>query len=183
MGLARQGALSVTVVDLDLSGEWSSSELNAGGVRATWSQKVNLLASKTSIEYFQTQAEAIGYRDCGYLWLHRPETFESALRAREMHVSHGWAVDVLDVNAIRDRCPFIDKTDDLAGGILGVKDGLVNPNRLKEHFREEAQRAGVKFLDGVFITDAKKGDRSKWVVRGYRFREGLKSEEKRRFLV
>ena len=54
MGLAKQGVSSVTVVDLDLGGEWSSSELNAGGVRATWSQMVNLLASKKSIEYFQT---------------------------------------------------------------------------------------------------------------------------------
>ena len=46
MGLANLGADRVTLVDLDLAGEWSSSELNAGGVRATWSQKVNLLTSK-----------------------------------------------------------------------------------------------------------------------------------------
>ncbi len=43
MGLSRLGIDRVMVVDLDLTGEWSSSELNAGGVRATWSQKVNLL--------------------------------------------------------------------------------------------------------------------------------------------
>jgi len=183
MGLARAGARSVVVVDLDLGGEWSSSELNAGGVRATWSQKVNLLASKKSIEYFGTVAEAIGYRDCGYLWLHRPETFASALQAREMHVSQGWDVEVLDVAAIQAKCPFIDKTSDLAGGLFGVKDGLVNPNRLKEHYRELARAEGVEFLDGVFVTGARRGQGTPWTVEAFSFKEGLKSEDKRRLLV
>jgi glycine/D-amino acid oxidase-like deaminating enzyme len=183
MGLVRQGVSSVVVVDLDLSGEWSSSELNAGGVRATWSQKVNLLTSKFSIEYFQTVAETIGYRDCGYLWLHRPETFQAALKAREMHVAHGWDVEILDPKEIQRRHPFMDKIDDLAGGLFGVKDGLVNPNRLKEHFREGALLKGARFLDGVFVTASNEGNGSKWRIRGFQFSESLKSEEKRRILV
>src|ERR1700749_2397795 len=85
MGLGRLGMDRVMVVDLDLGGEWSSSELNAGGGRATWSQKSNLLASKFSIEYFAKNADEIGYHDCGYLWMHRPDTFKSAIKAREMH--------------------------------------------------------------------------------------------------
>jgi FAD-dependent oxidoreductase domain-containing protein 1 len=182
MGLSRQGVSSICSVDLDLSGEWSSSELNAGGVRATWSQRVNLLASKHSIEYFQTVAETIGYRDCGYLWLHRPESFQSALKAREMHVAAGWDVEVLDVPAIRNRLSFIDKTDDLAGGLLGVKDGLINPNRLKEHFREEAARGGARFLDRIFVTSAKRMG-NVWSIRAFQFAESLKGEEKKRILV
>ena len=34
--LAERGASGVTVVDLDLAGVYASSELNAGGARATW---------------------------------------------------------------------------------------------------------------------------------------------------
>jgi hypothetical protein len=183
LGLAKLGAKNVRVVDLDLAGEWSSSELNAGGVRATWSQKVNLLTSKFSIEYFQTIAEAVGYRDCGYLWLHRPETFESALKAREMHVAQGWAVDVLDVSSIRNKIPFIDKTDDLAGALFGVKDGLVNPNRLKEHYREEASRLGVKFLDGVFVCQSSAGALGKTRVKAFQFADGLSSDQKKSILI
>jgi FAD-dependent oxidoreductase domain-containing protein 1 len=182
MGLSRLGVSALCAVDLDLAGEWSSSELNAGGVRATWSQKVNLLASKLSIEYFQTVAETIGYRDCGYLWLHRPETFASALQAREMHLAHGWEVEVLDVPAIRARLPFIDKTGDLAGALFGVKDGLINPNRLKEHFREESAVRGGRFLDGVFVTSAGRTPGGKWKVRAFQFSETLKGEEKKRIL-
>ena len=40
--LTVRGAKDVTVVDLDLAGVYASSELNAGGARATWWQTVNV---------------------------------------------------------------------------------------------------------------------------------------------
>lgn len=177
MGLARQGVDRVMVVDLDLTGEWSSSELNAGGVRATWSQKVNLFASKLSIEYFAKHAGDVGYRDCGYLWLHRKENWDAALRAREMHVANGWPVDVLDVPALRMKVPFIDKTDDLVGAIYGVKDGLVNPNRLKEHYREKAHAKGAEFHHNVWVTGANGGK-----IKAFQFSSQLSAEEKKKLM-
>ncbi len=183
MELAKKGETRVTVVDLDLSGEWSSSELNAGGVRATWSQKLNLLASKLTIEYFERVADEVGYRPCGYLWMHRKDTFDAALKAREMHVAAGWPVDVLDVAKIRDKAPFIDKTDDLAGALYGVKDGLVNSNRVKEHYRDEAAKLGVKFVDGVWVraSESLPGKRSKVIA--FQFQEGLSSAAKKSILI
>lgn len=182
MGLARLGMTNVIVVDLDLAGEWSSSELNAGGVRATWSQEVNLLTSKLSIEYFESVAEQVGYHDSGYLWLHRPETFEQALKAREMHVRLGWQVDVLDVKQIQSKAPFIDKTSDLAGALYGVKDGLLNPNRLKEHYREEAVKAGVKFHDAVWVLERKEHARHH-LLEAFQFRDTLDSVTKKALLT
>jgi sarcosine oxidase subunit beta len=181
MGLARQGIDRVMVVDLDLTGEWSSSELNAGGVRATWSQKVNLLASKHSIEYFAAHANEVGYRDCGYLWLHRQGTWDQALKAREMHVANGWPVDVLDVPALKKKVPFIDKTDDLAGAIFGVRDGLVNPNRLKEHYREQALKKGTQFYHGIWVTAAAENGGVK-KIKAFQFSNQLPAEEKKRLL-
>ena len=175
MHLSRLGVSGITVVDLDLAGEWSSSELNAGGVRATWSQEVNLLLSKLSIEYFSTVAEEVGYRDCGYLWLHRKETWNAALLAREMHVSRGWPVQVLDVKAIQAKVPFIDKTDDLVGAIFGERDGLVNPNRLKEHYREQAMK------NGVWVCEASL--KPKISVRAFQFSKQLASHEKLKLLT
>jgi glycine/D-amino acid oxidase-like deaminating enzyme len=182
LGLADAGVSSVAVVDPDLGGEWSSSELNAGGVRGTWSQELNLELSKRTIEYFGSRAEEVGYRPCGYLWLHRPETFPAAIRAREMQVSRGWPVEVLDVRAVRERVPFIDKTDDLAGALFGVRDGLVNPNLLKEHYRSQAARTGVRFLNGMFLCGVKEGGGSRHRASLFRFDPELGSTAKRELL-
>lgn len=185
MGLAKLGVDRVMVVDLDLTGEWSSSELNAGGVRATWSQKVNLLTSKLSIEYFAEHAADVGYRDCGYLWLHRKATWDQALKAREMHMANGWPVDVLDIPALRKKVPFIDKTDDLAGAIYGVRDGLVNPNRLKEHYREKAHAKGAQFHHNVWVTEGTgilSVGQEVTRVMAFQFSNQLSSEQKRKLL-
>lgn len=181
MGLAREGVDRIRVVDLDLTGEWSSSELNAGGVRATWSQPVNLFASKLSIDYFSQHAQEVGYRDCGYLWLHRPDTWNAALKARDMHVSNGWPVEVFDLKALQSRVPFIDKTDDLAGGIFGVRDGLVNPNRLKEHYREKAHAKGAQFDHNVWVCSVTQNGRT-WKVKAFQFSSQLSADQKRKLL-
>ncbi len=181
-GLVNAGLKNVLVIDPDLSGEWSSSELNAGGVRGTWSQTVNLELSKASIDFFSVHAEQVGYRACGYLWLHRPGTWDSALRSREMHVRHGWPVEILDVKEIRNRVPFIDKTSDLAGGLFGVRDGLVNPNRLKEHFREDAMSKGARFIDSAYFCGADFSSAGRVVVDVFRFASSLSSVQKRELL-
>lgn len=184
MGLAKLGVDRVMVVDLDLTGEWSSSELNAGGVRATWSQQVNLTTSKFSIEYFAKHAAEVGYRDCGYLWLHRKETWDQALKAREMHVANGWPVDVLDIPALQKKTPFIDKTDDLVGAIYGVKDGLVNPNRLKEHYREKAHAKGIQFHHNMWVTECSRilSDAGGVKVKAFQFSSQLSAEQKKKLL-
>ena len=82
MHLARAGVKDVRVIDFDLEGSLSSSELNAGGVRATFVQRANVEMSRLTIDYFAANAEAVGYRPVGYLWLHTPKSFPAALEAR-----------------------------------------------------------------------------------------------------
>lgn len=145
----------VSTYDSDLEGTLSSSELNAGGVRATWTQAHNILASKMSIDYFASVAEEVGYRACGYTWLCRPEQWDGMVRARELQIELGWEVELWDVAELRKRIPFIDKTDDLRGAVFGVRDGLVNPNRLKHHYRDQAKKTGrVQFVDRMKLVEA-----------------------------
>jgi glycine/D-amino acid oxidase-like deaminating enzyme len=158
MAMARMGAGSGTrVVDFDLEGSLSSSELNAGGVRATWNQPLNIEAAKLSIEYFASVAEEVGYRACGYLWLQTPERMPRALEARARQRAMGWEVEAWDVAELRRRVPFIDKTDDLAGATFGVRDGLINPNTLKLHYRAQARAGGVAFDDRTLVRGAEFG--------------------------
>src|SRR4051795_10084533 len=85
MHLAKMGLGDIRVIDFDLEGSLSSSELNAGGVRATWNQPINIRMSQLTIDYMARPevSSQVGYRDCGYLWLHTPEKLAPALKARE----------------------------------------------------------------------------------------------------
>ncbi len=152
--VAGPGAPTVTVIDRDLEGSYSSSELNAGGVRATFQQAVNITCSKITIEYYEKNRDEVGYRDCGYLWLCGQDRLDQSAHAARLQEELGWRVEILDLAALKRRVPFIDKTSDLAGATFSPKDGLINTNLAKQHFRARAKRGGVKFVDRTEIRDA-----------------------------
>src|SRR5262247_4550888 len=68
--LVERGVRDVCVADLDLVGRYASSELNAGGARATWWHEVNIAACRDSLAFFREHAEELSFRACGYLWLY-----------------------------------------------------------------------------------------------------------------
>ncbi len=155
MALAEMGAKGVVVYDPDLEGTLSSSELNAGGVRATFFQPANILCSRLSIDYFAAHAEEVGYRACGYLWLQTAEGMAQAERSFENWRMAGWPYEVWDVEKLKSYAPWIDKTEDLVGAVFAPRDGLLNPNLLKLHFRDRAKAAGATFVDRHLLRDAK----------------------------
>jgi FAD-dependent oxidoreductase domain-containing protein 1 len=147
MHLAELGEDGVVVVDPDLAGARSSSELNAGGVRATWWQPVNVELCAATIDFFARHAEEFGFRENGYLWLHGPERFAEALDHLEMQNGFGREVEALTPADVSRRWPFIDQLDGVAGATFSPRDGLVSPNAVKEHYRARARDAGVRFVD------------------------------------
>jgi FAD-dependent oxidoreductase domain-containing protein 1 len=147
--LARLGARNVAVVDADLAGRLSSSELNAGGARTSFDQAINVQLSRASVEFLKESPEKTGYRGCGYLWMLNQEQHPAAVeRVKRLEKQHGIQVELLDVPGLQRKAPFIDKAADLAGATFSPEDGLFNPNLLKTFFREEAKRMGVDFLEG-----------------------------------
>ena len=147
--LAKLGAKNIAVIDADLTGRLSSSELNAGGARATWDQSINVQLSRESIAYLKSHKDKVGFRECGYLWMFSPEQWDGAQkRAKFLQEKHGISIDVLSVAQLQAKTPFIDKTEDLAGATFSPLDGLFNPNLLKNLMRDEARSLGVEFLEG-----------------------------------
>lgn len=161
--LARKGVRDVEVVDLDLAGIYASSELNAGGARATWWQWVNIETCRLTLDYFREHADAFGFRELGYLWLFDdPERFRVAQTRRALQERAGLGVELLDPAEIARRCPLVDRhLDELVGATWSPRDGLVNPNAVRAHFRAEAEALGVRFsnrhyVDGV-VTERLEG--------------------------
>ena len=151
MHLAERGVAGVRVVDFDLEGVLSSSELNAGGVRATFHQPLNVEFSRDTIAWMAGCAEEVGYHPKGYLWLRAPEAVDAALKTRELHQRLGWEVQVWDLARLRAEVPFLDKTDGIGAAFFSPRDGLVNPNLVKNHFRARARAAGAQLDDRTAV--------------------------------
>src|SRR5579875_1906929 len=150
MGLAERG-LKPLVVDLDLSGRLSSSEKNAGGVRATWWQPVNIRLCRDSIRYYETIAAEIGFRQRGYLWLYDEQTWPKALEHIALQRDLGHPIETLTAREVNRRVPEIDRLEGIAGATFSPRDGLINSNLLKEHYRTRSRELGAEYLDRTFV--------------------------------
>jgi sarcosine oxidase subunit beta len=147
MHLAERGHEGVVVVDPDLAGARSSSELNAGGVRATWWRPVNVELCAATIAFMAEHREEFAFREHGYLWLHGPDRWDQAVAHVAMQNAFDRRVELLSPAAVARRWPVIDRVDDLAGATFSPRDGLVRPTAVKEHYRARARAAGARFVD------------------------------------
>jgi glycine/D-amino acid oxidase-like deaminating enzyme len=145
--LARRGVGDVRVVDLDLAGVYASSELNAGGVRATWWQSVNIDTCRATLEFFREHRGEFGFRDPGYLWLYSDrELYAQALLHRASQNERGLGVEALSAGEVSERFPLLDRNmHEILGATFSPRDGLVNPNAVRGWYRRQAEAAGVRF--------------------------------------
>ena len=160
MHLTALGHEDVLVVDPDLAGGRSSSELNAGGARATWWRPVNVELCAATIDFFAAHREELGFRQRGYLWLHGPGRWEHAVAPAGRQNSFGREVELLSAAEVRRRWPVIDQLDGIAGATFSPKDGLVSPDAVRGHYRARARAGGARFLDRRMVTGVRReGDR------------------------
>lgn len=143
----KQGK-TIGLLDADFAGKLSSSELNAGGARATWNQEINIRLSQDSIAFFREHAHAVGFHPSGYLWMFDSATWPAAQRRAAKLNKFNLDVRELSLAELQRHAPFLDKTEGIAGATFSPQDGLFNPNLLKTVFRDQAAAAGVTFFDG-----------------------------------
>ena len=151
--LAERGVRDITVVDLDLAGIYASSELNAGGVRATWWQPVNIETCRLTLDFFREHRAELGFRQRGYLWLYDDEQlFARAIQKRELQNRAGLGVELLEPSAIPSLFPIVDRSlEELVGATWSPRDGLVNPNAVRSYYRRRAEARGVRFRNRDFV--------------------------------
>ena len=151
--LVERGVHEVCVVDLDLAGRYASSELNAGGVRATWWQEVNIAGCRDTLELFERHAAELSFRQRGYLWLYDDrELFDTARERQKLQRRLGLEVEVLSAADVARRFPLLDRSlDEIVGATFSPRDGLVNPNEVRRFYRQRAEAGGARFLNRHYV--------------------------------
>jgi FAD-dependent oxidoreductase domain-containing protein 1 len=149
--LAQRKVGSILVIDLDLSGTFSSSELNAGGCRATWWNPINAALAWESIRFYETIAEEIQFFQKGYLFLYSPSKWRIAREKKSLYESLGTPVDYLPPDRLKELLPEFENLKGIAGATYSPKDGLIDPHLVREFYRAGAKERGVRFLDHVYV--------------------------------
>ncbi len=152
--LAQLQVPNITVIDLDLAGTYSSSELNAGGARATWWQDINMELARDSLIFYRTIAADIQFFPKGYLFLYPRSKWEIALSKQKRYESLGIPVEYLEPGEIKSRLPEFTNLKGITGATYSPEDGLLDPHLLKEYYRQGAKDHGVTFLDRHYFTGA-----------------------------
>jgi glycine/D-amino acid oxidase-like deaminating enzyme len=146
--LAERGARrGVAIVDIDVFGKLSSSELNGGGVRCTFAEPVNIKLSLASTKYYLQHAKKFDFRQRGYFWMYDEELWEESKRFLPLVRSFGLPVEELTTAQVKVKFPVLGDVSDLAGATFTPFDGRLSPHRLRMHYLDVAQRGEVELLD------------------------------------
>ena len=145
--------VNIGVIDLDLEGEHSSTLKNAGGVRATWRNRANIELCKYSIDHYRAIREEIQFWELGYYWMHDEESWLEINKNYPLYMEYGLNVELYPADEIPMLLPFVDNLSGISGLSVSRKAGLIDHYSLREHYRKEARKSGVQFIDGMYVKD------------------------------
>ena len=92
--------------------------------------------------------DEVGFDQKGYLWMYDDDHWSDAVDAIKWQNAHGLGVRALTPDQVQQHCPLIDQLDGVAGATFSPRDGLLNPNLVKELYRARARAAaggGIRF--------------------------------------
>ncbi|MET0469133.1 MAG: FAD-binding oxidoreductase, partial [Aeromicrobium sp.] len=153
--LARAGVTDVVVVEKDELGSGSTCKA-AGGVRAQFSDAVNIELGHRSLRAFETFAHDLGQEidlhQVGYLFLlDRPEHVAAFEKNVALQNQLGVPSRMIDVTEAQRLSPLIS-TDGLLAAAYSPTDGHCTPESVVMGFAAGARRAGARIVRGCGVT-------------------------------
>lgn len=155
--LARSGMRDVVLVETNQLGSGSTSKA-AGGVRAMFSDEVNILLGKHSLDIFERFGalfdQEIDLHQVGYLFLlERDDDVADFERTVALQQSLGVDCRMIDPAEAQRRSPLIN-IDGVKAATFSPRDGHCTPESVVLGYARAARRAGVQLLTGCEVTGA-----------------------------
>lgn len=161
--LARVGVERVVLLERDSLGGGSTCKA-AGGVRANFSDEVNVALGLRSLETFENFAtefdQDIDLHQPGYLFLIDDEDDLRLFRANcELHRSMGIESHLVGPDEAKRLSPPIS-TEGVVAGVYTPRDGHCTPESVVQGYARAARRAGATLVSRCEVTGiATEGDR------------------------
>ncbi len=153
--LARAGVRDVVLVEKGELGSGSTCKA-AGGVRAQFSDRVNIelgLRSLGTFETFQQEFDQeIDLHQVGYLFLlDQPDQVDAFERNSELQNELGGCSRMIEPAEAKRLSPLIE-TDGLLAAAWSPKDGHCTPESVVSGYARAARRAGARLVRGCSVT-------------------------------
>jgi sarcosine oxidase subunit beta len=153
--LARAGVPDVVLVEQDELGSGSTCKA-AGGVRAQFSDAVNIELGRRSLEVFERFTrdfdQEIDLHQVGYLFLlEQPDHVEAFEKNVALQNELGVDSRMIDVAEARRLSPLIE-TDGLLAAAWSPRDGHCTPESVVLGYAGAARRAGARLVRGCSVT-------------------------------
>lgn len=154
--LARAGVTDVVLVERDELGSGSTCRA-AGGVRAQFSDAVNIELGARSLRTFETFADTFGQeidlRQVGYLFLlSTPEHVAAFERNVALQNAMGVPSRMLDVEEAVALSPLV-RPEGLLAAAYSPTDGHCTPESVVAGYAGAARRAGARLVRHCAVTD------------------------------
>ena len=146
----------------------SGSTWHAAGNVPTFSSSWSLMnMQRYSTELYRGLADAVdypmNYHVTGSLRLaHTKERMQEFERARGMGRYQGMDIEVIGLDAIKARYPFIE-THDLKGALYDPSDGDIDPAQLTQALAKGARDMGAKIVRFCPVTGARR-EKGQWII-------------------
>ena len=162
----------ILVIEKDLTYEFASSTLSAGGVREQFSLPENIKISQYGIDIFENFDEIMEingdsahaeFKQRGYLFLADETNLPTIKKNYKAQKDLGAHVSLLSIDEIKKLIPHIN-TDDLVSGCFGARDGYLDPYGILQGYVKKGKNLGIDYLSEEVTGIDLKGERVEGVI-------------------
>ncbi len=153
--LAVDPGLEVVVVEPDPTYRWAATGRGTGGVRQLFTRPENIALSQYTLDVIENwdrwaavdglPPPALDWRPNGYLFVAGERDVEELAANFETQCQHGVDAYWMEAAALAERYPQLH-TEDLAGSVLSVRDGWLDPKAFFAGIRARVESQGAVFL-------------------------------------